>query len=446
MSNKPNVLFLADTTHHTAAVQDHIQAITSGDGVHWHVINPLVCKTVDKLDLSLFDAIGIHYSIKPYNHYYLSAGLKRKISEYSSVKFLFLQDEYQRVNQVQDYLYALKFNLLFTLVNQSIIAKAYPDPRLCGLKKVTILTGYVQEDMKLWSSPDIAQRPIDVSYRGRRCDYWLGSLAYEKQFIAEQFVRKAADKHLKLDISLEESDRVYGDAWLTLLKNSKAVLGTESGASIWDFDRSIEKQTNAYLRRHKNADFPEVYEQVLKPYDGKILYNAVSPRVFEAAATKTPMILFPGEYSGVCKPDIHYIKLEKDFSNMEEVCEKLKDYQFLQQLADRTYATLIESNEYSQHQFANIVMSEVLELIKTERYENSSVVDTCIKANIAKNNILNLSRRSITELRFIIVNGFQILFDGKYSLSTKLMNLFKGFKRYASYLSPRLKRKHFTQK
>ncbi|QRN03381.1 hypothetical protein GH742_05600 [Legionella sp. MW5194] len=186
------------------------------------------------------------------------------------------------------------------------------------------MTGYVNDEMKKVSSPQIKDRVIDVSYRGRRCDYWLGSLAYEKELIAEQFQRRVESKGLSLDISLEESHRLYGENWLNLLKNSKAVLATESGASIWDFDGQVKKETERFLTKNKNAGFDTVYEHVLKSYDGVIVYNAISPRVFEAAATKTPMIMFPGHYNGICKPGEHYILLKKDFSNIDEIVELLR--------------------------------------------------------------------------------------------------------------------------
>lgn len=442
--DKPNVLFLADTAHHTGAVQDHINAIVSNARINWHVINPLICKTVDKLDFSLFDAIGIHYSIKPYNHYYLSAALKNKIADYQKFKFLFLQDEYQRVNQVQEYLYALKFNVLFTLVNPQLVDIAYPDYRLKNLKKVTVLTGYVQDTMKGLISSEIAQREIDVSYRGRRCEFWLGSLAYEKQYIAEQFIKKTADKNLVLDVSLEESDRVYGDAWFKLLNNSKAVLGTESGASIWDFDRSIEKKTNHYLGKNKQADFHEVYEHILKSQDGTILYNAISPRVFEAAATKTPMIMFPGDYSGVCIPEKHYIVLEKDFSNIDDVISKVKNTNYLQDLADRTYRDLIESDLYSQHRLSEIVAVEILNQMSKPAYSSGKDVASHLGATHEKYKTINEVRRITTEFSFLSTNLFQILFDKKYSFLVKFKMMFKGMKRYIVYLAPRLKRRAMT--
>lgn len=437
---KLNVLFLADTTHHTNAVTDHINAITSSQKINWYVLNPIINKTIDKLDLSLFDAIGIHYSIKPYNHYYLSKPLKEKLGQYKGFKFQFLQDEYQQVNTVQDFLYDLDIDVLFTLVGEHFLEKAYPDPRLKKLKKIPIMTGYVQDSLKNWEVPSIADRQIDVSYRARRYEYWLGSLAYEKQFIADEFLKQSNDKSLHLDISLNESDRLYGDAWFNLLKNSKAVLGAESGASIWDFDGSIEKETRTYLKNNKKATFNEVYENVLKENDNNILYNAISPRVFEAAATRTPMIMFPGEYSGVCKADIHYIKLEKDFSNIEEVLSKLKDDEFLENLANRTYEDLIGSGLYSQHQFSSLVEQVVLDNIHHAEIKQKSLnIPQQLECVAQKYKLLNLIRRFKTEGYFIISNFITLLWDPRYTFKTRLLGLYKGMKRYISYSIPRFR-------
>lgn len=441
---KPNILFLADTSHPAGAVHDHINAITQNKLISWHVVNPLTCKTIDKIDFGFFDAIGIHYSIKIYNNYYLSSKLKRKIAEYSGTKFVFLQDEYQRVNETQDLLINLGITLLFTLVDQKMVGKAYPNPGLNRMKTITVLTGYVSEYMKTITSPDIRSRPIDVSYRGRRCDYWLGSLAYEKQYIAERFYAEVKNRGIITDISIEENDRLYGTAWYELLQNSKAVLGTESGASVWDFDRSVENKTKAFLRNNRHAEFSEVYDSVLKPHDGQIMYNAISPRVFEAAATKTPMIMFPGEYNNVCVADKHYIPLAKDFSNIETVLAKIKDTDYLQQMADVTYHDLIASNLYSQFELSRQVSDEILKMIRNKNYQSEAFVSENIRLTLEKNQKANKWLLALTELHFMISNFLILFFDNKYSFKTRLRRVVQGMKRYITYLSSRLKKNRFT--
>lgn len=440
--SQPNVLLFADTTHPARAVSNHIDAISTSKSINWHIVNPLIFKTFDKFDFRRFDAIGIHYSIKPYSTYYLSNALKEKLKEYSGVKFLFLQDEYQKVNTIQDFLYDYKFDLLFTLVNEHYLPIAYPDPRLQALKKVTVLTAYVADEMKAFTNVPILERSIDVSYRSRPCEYWLGRLAYEKEFIAEQFVKRTQSYNLVLDINLEESSRVYGADWIKMLQNSRAVLATESGASLWDFDGSVQKETSYFLKHNKEATFDEVFQNVLKSYDGNVIYSAISPRIFEAAATRTPMIMFPGYYSGVCKPHVHYIVLEKDFSNLDEVIAKLNDSEYLQALADRTYHDLILSDDYSQHQFSNLVAGEIIHNIQPkEKYTDVGWLASQLENHKQQFKLLNQSRRIITELLFINNKFWEFLTDPKYTVSKRFQLLVKGLKRYAAYLNSRFKKK-----
>ena len=46
----------------------------------------------------------------------------------------------------------------------------------------------------------------------------------------------------------------------------------------------------------------------------------------------TPMILFRGSYSQAIEPDVHYIPLEKDFSNADAILARLDDLEYLQGL------------------------------------------------------------------------------------------------------------------
>jgi hypothetical protein len=432
---KPNILFLADLSHPATAVAEHIKAI-QGKGCCWHLHNPLCHKILDKLDFNQFDAIGLHYSIKPTQWYYLSHALKQKISSFQGLKFLFLQDEYQRVDQIQEFMNDATFKLLFTLVKEESLPQAYP--KLSGLIKIPILTAYASEAMKTMTHVPIADRTIDVSYRSRRSPYWLGRLAYEKEFIATEFVKRSSSYGLNLDISVEESDRVYAEQWFNLLSNSKAVLGSESGASIWDKDGSIEKQTKKYQAKHPQASFEEVHAAILSPYEGNLRYNAISPRLFEAAATKTPMIMFPGEYNGICEAGKHYIPLEKDFSNLPKIMQQLSDLDYLQSIADQAYTDLIASNHYSERHLATLVEQTLLELIPANsRRPPATEIQAAFKKTLSRYKILNQWRCLSTELRFMIKQAWILICSPQKNMKTRLNSLYKGMHRYLTYVGAR---------
>lgn len=54
-------------------------------------------------------------------------------------------------------------------------------------------------------------------------------------------------------------------------------------------------------------------------------------------------------------PDVHYIALEKDFSNVDGILGKLSDFDFLQGFANRAYDHLIASGRYSYKALTNAI-------------------------------------------------------------------------------------------
>lgn len=436
------ILFFCDNTHNTAAVSDHIKAITQASCHEWYVENPLSCKVLHKLDFSMFDAVGFHYSIRPNKVYYCSTALFRKVQEFQGIKFQFLQDENYRVNDMMESMVQLGIDVLFTIVRPELVRKAYPDPRLKNTTFITVLTGYVPDNLHHLVTPPIAERTTDIFYRSRTCPYWLGKLAQEKVIIATEVEKLAKQYNLTVDLSVREEDRVYGAEWVRRLSSAKAVLGTESGTSIWDFTGDMEKLTNHYLSKNPHASFEDVSQKILAPYESNILYSALSPRIFEAAALKTPMIMFPGWYSGVCKAGEHYIVLEKDFSNFADVVKQLQDVYGLQQLADRTYVDLIESGKYDQKVLAVTVDEAFTSLVKSKSQVNlihrEEVVNMVqqTKANYA---LTNSFFWGLSELRFVFSNFFRILFDRTHPISQKAGRLYQGAARYLLYLKPRIK-------
>ena len=110
----------------------------------------------------------------------------------------------------------------------------YPLAELAGLHIESVLTGYVDPLLSGLTVPPLAARPIDVGYRARRLSAWLGQLGHEKWLIGQRFAADAARYQLVCDISWREEDRLYGRDWVDFLTRCKAVLGSESGSSVFD--------------------------------------------------------------------------------------------------------------------------------------------------------------------------------------------------------------------
>src|SRR5262249_12229327 len=149
---------------------------------------------------------------------------------------------------------------------------------------ISCLPGYVPGDLAGAEVPALVDRPLHATYRSRELPYWLGRDAWQKQELAKRFSDVAARYGLRVDISSRETERRYGRDWIKLILSGKSVLGTEGGASIFDFTGDIERKTRAYLKRHPFATFEEVHEALLTTHEGNIAHRVMTPRLFEAIA------------------------------------------------------------------------------------------------------------------------------------------------------------------
>jgi hypothetical protein len=265
---------------------------------------------------------------------------------------MFIQDEYRQVDAYTDRMIELGIHGLFTCVPTSAVDAVYGRLRRRGVEIIPTLTGYVPDNLENRRVTPLAERPYDIVYRGRPVPFELGDLGQEKSEIARRIRDLASRFDLRVDVDWREEARIYGDRWIDFMASGRATLGTESGASIVDFDGSIAAAVEAYRAARPNAEYREVAVAVLTPHEGRIVINAISPRMFEAICLRTALVLHPGEYSGVLRPWRHYIPLKKDFSNFSAVVDRLRDLRFLQQMTDTAYEEIVRSGCYDYRSFA----------------------------------------------------------------------------------------------
>jgi hypothetical protein len=346
-----SVLLLCDNNpNHADTVLDHIRALHSLSQHEVYIFNPRGLREVRALSLDEFDCIVIHYSLICTSDKYLPARLRERISQFKGLKVQFLQDEYRWVDRICAMVRALGVNVLLSSLPVDEMARIY-ERRLPGVRLEHTLTGYVPARLVGLDVPDVARRTTDIGYRGRELPFWLGQLGQQKLEIAIGVEQRADAFGLVTDIGWREADRIYGRAWTRFLASCRSTLGTASGASIIDTDGRIEAEVESYLSKHPGADFKAVQSTVLWKYEDNVHFEVVSPRIFEAAALRTALILFPGSYSGILEPDRQYIPLDRNFANFASVARKLRDDTGLRELTSRAYEDLIASGRYSEAGF-----------------------------------------------------------------------------------------------
>lgn len=358
------VLLLCDCRHGGAkTIDSHIDGLVRHSRHELHVAN-MLGDIPPRLALERFDVVLVHYTLMANHRAYLSPSARTRLAAYPGLKAVFVQDEYRWVNSTVELLQQIGVHALFTCVPPEEMEKVYPEDKLPSVVKINTLTGYVDASLVERPVPPLSDRPVDVGYRARDLPAWLGELGQEKVRIGRRFAEDARGQGLRTDISYREEDRLIGDEWVRFLTRCRAVLGVESGASVFDFTGEIMRNVERAVRREPHLSFDELQRRYFGEAEGQIRLNQISPRCFEAAALRTLMILYEGDYSHRLVPWRHYVPLRKDHGNMAEVLEVLRNTDRAQEIVDLAYREVALNPINSYEALAGVLDDALDECLK----------------------------------------------------------------------------------
>jgi len=313
-----------------------------------------------------FNAIIFHTTLLSFrwnlNDFERSCRKLESLKNLDTLKIVMPQDEFIQSDALCQFINDFKVDLVYSVLPASEWKKIY---RFVDFSKVSfkqILTGYVEEKFakKLCSRGNEAKhRDIDIGYRAWHAPYWLGRQGQKKVEIARNVKEAAKREWMNVDISTNNEDVILGEKWYDFLLNCKTVIGVEGGASVLDHNGKIKQKTEAYIAKNPTASFEEVEKHCFPNLDGYLNGFAISPRHFEACMTYTCQVLLEGEYNGVLKPNLHYIELKEDYSNLSDVLEKIKDNKLRERLTERAYNDVVASGKYFYSTFVNSLLNEI---------------------------------------------------------------------------------------
>ena len=364
MMTKINILMLYDANStHIKTIKDYLlvfKKYSKFNFVYAHATHAFA--SLESMDQ--FDAVMINFSVRLSLDDHISEKTANALIEYQGPKFLFIQDEYDTTETARKWIEKLKIDFVYTCVPELEIEKIYPRSRFPNTQFKQILTGYVPDETEVISefSLPLAERKNVICYRGRQLPFWYGELGYEKYYIGEKMREICNAKHIPCDIETDDYKRIYGYDWYRFIGSARATLASESGSNLFDFDGEVRKYIENKLKENPNLQYAEVRDYLIQ-FENLVQMNQISPKVFEAIALRTALILFEGSYSNVLKPNIHYIPLRKDFSNIEDVLQQVHDDARVTSLTEAAYRDIIESKQYSYAQFIAMVDNDIASLI-----------------------------------------------------------------------------------
>ncbi len=266
---------------------------------------------------------------------------------------------------------------IITLVPEKFWPDVFRD-EFASIPLMPALAGYIPESLLCQPPPvPFRHRRWHIGYRGRTMAYIYGLLTREKYTIGLEMQEICRRRGIPANIDVTEDGRLYGDAWIAFNRDCRVLLGTESGSNVFDFDGTISSKIQAHLAQFPNASFEEVHELFLSDVDGAIRMNQLSPKIFEAIALGTGLVLFEGEYSGVLTPWRHYIPLKKDYSNIDEVLQAVDDIPFLEQMTHQAMQDIVQTDTYSYRRFIQRI-DERLDQLCPLPHSAESITETAV--------------------------------------------------------------------
>ena len=289
-----------------------------------------------------FDAIVILHSAFS-NSRYLSGWLFEAVCVARQPKAYFIDNEYMAMPEKMAFCEALNVALLVTQ-NPAPAAQALYRERLgCA---VTYIPAAGLDTEIFCPTTNRADRPIDLGYRSSAPSPVLGH--HERTQIADCFLQHGSRYGLRLDISLDKKDRFTPEAWARFLNQCKGQLGTEAGGDYFDLNGTTYQKASEYVIAHPEVRAGEIAERFYRNFPNPVPIRVIGGRHVEAAGTKTVQILFEGYYDGYFQPDVYYIPLKKDFSNVDEAMARFRDEGYCQILTDNAYNVAVQELTYEK--------------------------------------------------------------------------------------------------
>ncbi len=361
------------------------------------------------IDLNHYDCLILHYGLCLYNQKTtISNALMAKIANYKGLKIYFAQDEYTTPQYAVEKIKQLGIHHIFSCANdEETFRKVYPADILPDLTFSTVFTGYADanpDDSKL---RPLEEREFDIVYRGNSLGYCYGSLGAEKFKIGMDFKEVSKKYGLKSDIDWRPNAKIFGEDWTKFLQSGRVMLCTESGSSLTHHDLDIYKKLRETLGISNTTNTWQEFSTQAKDYekylvnDGNAVISCVSQKVFEAIECGTVLVCNEGYYSGVIKPDEHYIPLRKDLSNIDDVAKKIKSLPYLNEIRERAYKDIIQSGKYTYQKFIGMVDEKIEELHPKHLVTKSTTKKEDVFKSVVKNIFVSKKHIMLNPLGFV---------------------------------------------
>ena len=307
--------------------------------VYKKIINFYKIKNIlfEKFDLIIF----LHSSFS--NALYIPNYLIDIVRYKKAYKVFFIGNEYKLMPEKINFCKKINLNLLVTQSLNDRIIKLYNQKINCD---VIGIPGSGLDKEIYHPNKNFDNRFIDIGLRTYDEPIYFGH--QERRQLMNKTQEAAKKENLQIDLSMEKKDRFIGSDWAKFLNNCKSIIGTNTGFDYFALDDHIRNDVNR-LEIKYNGNFSKIYDEYFTKINPKESMRIISGKNIEAAGCKTLQILTEGDYGGYFLPNIHYISINKDLSNLNECLSLIKNKNFCKKIIENSYQTVLNKLTYENH-------------------------------------------------------------------------------------------------
>jgi hypothetical protein len=326
--------------------QDWIDSLREHSGGQVDVISdPWLLKwgkKIARLMLSShYDGIIVMHSVS--NDFSFGTAAAELVRTISGPVVMFLGNEYKLLSAKIDLAHDFGCAVVFSQLPLDVAQKLY-GPYFAG--KVLSIPHALNE--KAFSpSIELKNRINDIGYRGEKYPLYLGH--DERAAMFDSFEKRAAADGLKVDFASGrgKGKRLNRTGWAAFLNSCRATVATETGANYLSMSEKLRISVNVYQQKNPAATPENVERDVIFPLSKEITFingRAISSRHFDAIGCNTAIISFKGRFNDILKADEHYLMMNDDFSNIDDVIGKIRSNAYLEDLTTRTREYVLRSH------------------------------------------------------------------------------------------------------
>jgi hypothetical protein len=253
-------------------------------------------------------------------------------------------------------------------------------------KRVVAIPHAVNPDVYKPMQP-FGQRPLDIGVRAVRYLPYLGD--DDRNRLLQWFADHGPQRGLNVEVSDRRLDR---KGWANYLNQCKGTVATEAGTPFLERDDAtmnairnyvLAKPSKGLVLRNDSAlrafghrlpwwmksvarrvmssgplrhealvseqlDYREIFEKFFAGRTHSVpTGKCISSRHFDAAGTKTCQIMFRGRFNDILNADEHYLALDSDFSNIDDVLARFRDPTQRQRIADAAFDLVVSKHTYA---------------------------------------------------------------------------------------------------